>query len=92
MLAETGLIGAAAFIFLLGAIWVNYRRTVEAGAGVTDPTLRVLAGLARAVPRLDGLTFCRGNRHAQFLSVQLALAGGILLVGGTVCNPYPCKC
>ena len=74
MLAETGAVGG-------GGIGVSGRGNLgerppgqPAASRRTDPTLRLLAGLARAGRDSTSLTFCRRNRHGQFLSVQPALA------------------
>ncbi|MBI2827564.1 MAG: O-antigen ligase family protein [Planctomycetia bacterium] len=48
VLAETGLIGAAAFLFFIAGIFVNARRTNRLAKLVPDPMLDLLAGLAVA--------------------------------------------
>jgi O-antigen ligase len=60
MLAEIGLLGTAAFAVLVTTIWVDCRRAAAAGAGVLDPSLRVLAGLARACRDSTILLFIEG--------------------------------
>ena len=48
LLGETGLVGAAGFLLLIGAVFLNARRTRLAAKGAGDPRLEMLRELALA--------------------------------------------
>lgn len=48
MLSETGLLGAAVFVFFIAALLGNCRKTIAAAEQCPEPTLRILSELARA--------------------------------------------
>jgi len=60
MLAETGLVGTVAFLFLVGPLLVNCRRVRQAAKGRPEPLLDVLSKLASACVLSLALLFLSG--------------------------------
>ena len=66
MLAETGLFGAGAFLFLIGATLINGRRVRRCSAGCADSTLSLLGSLTLACRNSMLLIFVEGVATHNF--------------------------
>jgi O-antigen ligase len=80
VLGETGVTGAAAFLFVIGSLFFNIRRTKKLAKGSLHPTTTVLADLARSCGYVVVLLLISGLAGDGLLRFQwLWLAGFALL-------------